>query len=580
MSMDDPITPPPTPAPAPVDSLRDRRHWVRLIGLTVVLGLAVGGVLVAWQLTGMLPRPVRRQMTEGMLRAVLIGYAVLLIAAPAGALVFTTRVVRGRRRGRSHPRLAKLALLCGSGLFALVLVEGASAGWAAWRHRMPDLPTRFGMTSPGEPIRIVVIGGSSALGEPYRPWVSIGQVLAWRLQEAMPESRFEVTILAQLGACLRDMHLALANLKERPDLLVIYSGHNEFVARYEPERDIALYERPRSAALDLLYQLSLNSPFCRLVYDVVSHNRLDGAPTPVSRHQLIDPPQCSPSESAEVLADFKRRLEAIVSWCDAIGCAPLLVVPPSNEADLEPNRSVLPPSVDPAARREFAARFAEARGVDRTRYSAAIPLYRAILEAQPDFAEAHFRLGRLLERSDVDEANRHYIAARDDDGLNTRCTSTFQDVYRSTAARHPAALLIDGPAVLRAVAPNHTVGDELIQDMHHPNLVGTAFLADAALRALHDRGVFGWKGEPPTPVDPADCAAHFGLDAARWATVCERTRVHYERIARYRHDPTERLLRAAAYGHAARLIAEGRPPEQAGVVGLGVSLSSGFRGGR
>ncbi len=37
-----------------------------------------------------------------------------------------------------------------------------------------------------------------------------------------------------------------------------------------------------------------------------------------------------------------------------------------------------------------------------------------------------------------------------------------------------------------------------------------------------------------------------------------------------RHDPTERLARERAYEQAAALIASGKPPEQAGITGLGV----------
>ena len=93
------------------------------------------------------------------------------------------------------------------------------------------------------------------------------------------------------------------------------------------------------------YRASLSSPFCRLAYEIISKNRLDRPPPLAGRHQLIDPPLCSPSEAAEILADFRRRLEAIVAYCDQIGALPILIVPPANEAGYEPSRSTLPPSV-------------------------------------------------------------------------------------------------------------------------------------------------------------------------------------------------------------------------------------------
>ena len=38
------------------------------------------------------------------------------------------------------------------------------------------------------------------------------------------------------------------------------------------------------------------------------------------------------------VADFHRRLEAIVTDCERIGCLPILIIPPGNDAS-EPNQS-------------------------------------------------------------------------------------------------------------------------------------------------------------------------------------------------------------------------------------------------
>jgi hypothetical protein len=543
------------------------RRWARLFAVAASVAVGVGLVVSAYHLSGLLPRAARRQAVEFFLRGVLVGYAAAFLAGPlavAGILLF---LVRERGRRRRHPRWAKAALLGVSCLVGLGMLETLAAAWEAWSQRLPILPTRFPVASSPGTIHVVVIGGSSALGEPYRPWLSMGQILTWQLQRAMPVKRFELTILARLGACLEDMHRALRDLHRRPDVLVIYSGHNEFVARYEEERDIALDERPPSRLLSALYDASLSSPFCRLTYRVVSRNRLDGAPPAVSRHRLIDPPQCSPSEYAEVRGDFARRLEAIVGYCERIACLPLLVIPPSNEGGLDPSRSVLPPGVGRAEREAVAQRMLVAGEAGPGRATA---IYAEILARHPGFAEAHFRLARLLRAAGrVTEANRHYIAARDADGLPIRCPTDFQDAYREVARRHPRAILIDGPTVLRESSPDGILGDERIQDAHHPTLIGYVALADAALRALHERRALGWTGAPPARLDPSECARHFGMDAARWATVCERTSVHYRRIAGYRFDPTLRLARARSYAEAARRIAEGTPPETAGVIGLG-----------
>jgi hypothetical protein len=547
------------------------RRLARLAITTAAVVLPIGGLALAYHWSVGLPRPARRQITEVFLRGVLIGYAAAVVITPTFVAVAIGVLLRDRRRGRRHPLLARAVLLGVSALMGLVLLEGMAAAWERWTNRMPALPSRFAEGSPPGSLHIVVIGGSSALGEPFRPWLSIGQVLEWRLQEGLPDRRVTLTILARLGACLKDMHAELTTLRRRPDLLVIYSGHNEFVARYEEERDAGLSEEPAGRWLDAIYHASLRSPFCRLAYHVISRNRLDGPPPRLSRHKLIDPPQCTPSEYAAVRADFGRRLEAIVAWCERIGCVPLMIIPPGNEGGLEPSRSVLPPSVGSAERARVAAEMERLGALASDDPAGAARGYRQMLRRHPGFAEAHFRLARIEQAAgSLVDANAHYIDARDHDGLPIRCPSTFQEAYRGVATRHGPAVVVDGPDVLRAASPSGVLDDHMIQDAHHPTLTGTVRLADACLRGLHTRGALGWVGPAPEPLDPSVVASHFGMNPARWAEVCNRTRVHYERIALYRFDPSERRSRARAYEAAGKRIAAGTPPEEAGVVGLGV----------
>jgi hypothetical protein len=530
--------------------------------LVVFAGLAVSR---AWY--PLIPRPIRRAAAEAFLRVLLFGYAAIWIVGVLGTALLAALLASSRRRnGPKQPLMAKGFLLCASLLFCLLALETSATLWRAWIHRMPALPTQF-LAKANADVHIVVIGSSSALGEPYRPWLSVGQVVAWQLQEAQPKRRFEVEILAKLGASLEDQHLALRGLKTHPDAIIIYSGHNEFVARFEEERDPYLDEEPVFAPFAACYRASLRSPFCRLVYATISKNRLDEAPPLRNRHQLIDPPISAPSEYAEIRDDFARRLEVIVAYCEQIGTIPILIVPPSNEGGFEPSRSVVPVGTSFANRKRLVEQFEKARGAEANPQDA-ITTYRKLVAEFPGFAEAHFRLARLLESAgESAEASKHYVLARDLDGLPIRLVSDFQEIYRQIAARHEC-VLIDGPAVLRAVSPHGIVDDHLIQDAHHPNLNGTIVLAEAVLRELHAKRLLGAKGEAK-PLDPKTCAEHFRMDAQNWATVCDRTRVHFERTARYRYDPAERESKAAAYAEAARRSAAGEPAEALGLAGAG-----------
>ncbi|MGC8643352.1 MAG: tetratricopeptide repeat protein, partial [Isosphaeraceae bacterium] len=339
-------------------------------------------------------------------------------------------------------------------------------------------------------------------------------------------------------------------------------------ARYEENRDAPLDEEPSFRPLQLAYRVSLRSSFCRLVYELVSKNRLDSPPSLQGRHQLIDPPLCSPSESAEVLADFAARLEALVGYCERIGTLPILIIPPANEADYEPSRSTLPATVPAEERDRLVRMFAEARAAETTVPAQSQAVYREILSRHPSFAEAHYRLGRLLlAENRIDEAREHFSQALENDGLPIRCQAPFREVYRQVVARHPGCVLIDGRAELMRASPIGLLDDHVMEDTHHPNLKGHVELAGAVLRELMERGVLGSGLQLPLPLDPADCRDHFQLNAERLANACERTSVHYERVSGYRYDPTERQRKSRLFAEAARKLRAGAAPLESLVPG-------------
>jgi hypothetical protein len=232
---------------------------------------------------------------------------------------------------------------------------------------------------------------------------------------------------------------------------------------------------------------------------------------------------------------------------------------------------VLADAVPPAERTRVTRAFEAARAREPDDPARALAEYQAILDRHSGFAEAHFRVARLQERLGRDaEANAHYIAARDCDAYPVRCPSPFQEAYRAVARRHPSTcILIDGPAVLRRICPRGILDDHAFHDAHHPTLAGHVALAQAIIDALHARGALGWRGGATPTIDPAEVAAHFGIDAEKWVIVCARSATHYRDFSWARFDRSERLAKQRRYEEAGRAIGRGVPPEETEIPGLG-----------
>ena len=488
--------------------------------------------------------------------------------------------------------------MCLAVLFASGVAEGVAASWLAWRHastprlptrfpnapanlafgnrkdgRAPEpLPTRFSDTSDDETLDIVVLGGSSACGVPYHKWLSVGRIVAWKLHAAIPNRRFRVEHLARPGYTLEMVHNLMSGLKRRPDLVIVYAGHNEFDGRYNWEQTPLHYvDDTPPARVTLESSARRISPLCRLIQQTTETFRVSLRPPQHITRPLVNVPVYTAVEYATRLHEFRTRLETIVSYCERLGALVVLLAPPANDADFEPNRSFLSPETTRPERAQFARDFVTARQIEETDPVQGIVAYRDLLARQPGFAETHYRLARLLEAAGQrEEANQHYVAARDDDGFPVRCPSDFLNAYDEVATRHPRAILVNAPEVLRKLSPRGTVGDEFIADGHHPSLVGYAALSQTILEELYARQAFDWPAMSPAPVVTASgCAAHFGMNSDKWVVVCEFVESFYELSAFVRFDASQRMARADCYLEAMRRIKNGVSPETIRIPGIG-----------
>ena len=555
-----------------------------------------------------------RQAGVFFVDALLIAYPLTLIVALLGAVVLVALRARARSRRRrfahadrlKSPLQARLLLLCCSTLLALALFEAGAAAWRARLNRSPVPPANVARSRPAgkgdrlgaderkgdptlpvqlqgqettsnaaaRPLRILVIGESSARGEPYHPWLSVAQIVAWRMEKVFPGSAIEVDMWAKGGATLKMMHQKLGDLTYRPDALMLYVGHNEFQGRYPWMREVPHYlddnQVPSGAPrLSRLASILAFSPLCQLLADTREHQRLDSLPPRIVTRDLVDRPVCTVAEFQAIIDDFERRLESIAVYCEAIRTLPIFIIPAGNDAGFDPSRSVLAPETPRAERDAFAREVRHARALEAKDPAASQRIYRELVSRHPEFAETHYRLARLLEQTGLwDEAREHYIKAREHDGLPLRCLEPLRQAYKSVAARHTSVVLVDGPNVLEAGSRHGILDDRFFHDAQHPNLRGYAALAEDLMSQLAGRRAFSWPAGMPVPVVTAEmCARHFGIDATRWAEVASRDLGFFRAAAYVRYDPKFRNGRASEYRRAAAALRAGRTPADAGIPG-------------
>jgi hypothetical protein len=590
------------------------RNPIRLVRLaaTITCLIVAWLVIVPW-LVVFTPNWLIHDATLFYLWALLGAYAVAVPVFVGGWLWSVIAMLRGWRRD-DRPgvrRAARWALLTTSGLAGVLAMEMSSTLLLGWLHRIPALPSSFpgahaaatsearrgdsaSASPPGAPLQdqnpfagpdpvlsrgddidLVLVGESSAKGVPYDPWVSVGQIVAWKLEDVFPGRKIRVDFKAEGGVCLEIAINLLKDLKRRPSALIVFAGHNEFQARYGWSRNVRHYveEGPESplALLELARSVSTTA---KLI--LVQLDRFYGETPPPRRatRELVDHPTCLPKEYAFLREDFERRLEILADYCDQIGSLLVLIVPGSNDGGFEPSRSYLAGSTPAEKRSDFAREFQRARAAESGDATASAASYRTLAEQHPEFAETHYRLAQQLTRlGEWEEARRQFILARDLDGLPLRCPSDFQMTFRAVARRR-GSVLIDGPAVLARASPHGILDEHLFHDAQHTNLTGTIALAEEVLSQLQVRRAFGWpEGVTAPRINQKECARRFELDAKKWAEICDRTALFYARTAYSRHDPLERLHRADQYARSAHDLSAGRLIQDAGLPSLAMTNS-------
>ena len=576
------------------------KRWAIIALLTIALTLLAGGLFVAsWWGLGRIPAWFFWQAGLVFLLAAEFIYGMVVVLIALALVVLSVLLIRGRDRRLPEPwgtAAARGLLLCAALSIGLVAAEVVGAIWQARAHRQTavpiggfgrgaetedsagppiaaadvTLPTRFSESSNDRSLDVVVLGESSAEGVPYNGWLSIGAIVSWRSASCFRAPR-PVAALGPDGRHPRGPASEARRAREAPGPTDRLLRPQRVCLSLSPPHVIDHYVDScrRTAWGTMVEWAERTSSFCGLIQETADKCRL-AIPTPPGRGSLVDVPAYTPGEFRGLLADFHRRLETIASYAERIGAVLVLIVPPSNDADFEPNRSFLPASTSRVEREEFARAFRAARRTEMTNPALARAMYQRLLVQQPGFAETHYRLARLLEGAGT--GTTHMVtsprpatwtatpfAARDHSrtltGRSQSGTPVSWSTGRPCSARSAVtACWIAACSMTRCIPPS-----------------GDICAGQAVLAALQARGAWAWPASRPAPViDPSQCAAHFGMQPTSWKYVCAIGATTYVKMCRWTHDASERLGKAAVYDAARGHIERGAVPESLGLPNVGI----------
>jgi tetratricopeptide (TPR) repeat protein len=364
------------------------------------------------------------------------------------------------------------------------------------RYSLPEIVADdFGVRKSQNSLRIFVLGESTPAGFPYQFNLTPSHLLQKQLELIFPGRKIEVinaSLTATNSYTVLDFIGELVDYK--PDVIVVYSGQNEFYGALGVGSTISLgherwlirtYQKLRSFRTFVLLENAVTG----LLRWIDGNN---GAPLPGTLMQQMTKEKAIPYQGnlyRDATDAFERNLRAAIEIARESHIPIILSTLVTNERSLPPFVSMHQESLSDAQKAEVSS-LLEAASKNSTGNDSASDEYRKSISIDSMWAMAYFRLAECYDAmGKFDSAKTAYGKARDLDGLRFRAPSEYNQIIRSLA-KPPTVIAADVESTFRAQSPNGILGKELLWEHVHPRLEGYILLSRTWCQALGQLSIF------------------------------------------------------------------------------------------
>jgi len=354
----------------------------------------------------------------------------------------------------------------------------------------------FPVTKEPGTIRVFCLGGSASAGWPHPVSEIYNAFLQRALERAYPGRKFEVINASAHAYASYRVRMIFNNvINYDPDLIVIYSGNNEFLEKrtYHTSKE----------AFDRVARSSRNLRVVRLLeYSVKRLLNPEGSLSGISREhinfemwtkvaQVALALREDPEQYEQLKKHYHYNISKMVETAAERNVPVVVLTVPVNLRDWHPNVSLNRLEGDAwAAWRKLY--FAGRRGLLEGDYAAAEKGFNRALELEPMHAEVTYYLARTYEKQErYAEAAETYIKAKDLDHNPFRAMSDFNVSIKQIADEYPNAYLADVfDAFMKASEP-YAPGFNLLLDYVHPRKEGNVLIANTVFDTIVSNELFG-----------------------------------------------------------------------------------------
>ncbi|MGK9477240.1 GDSL-type esterase/lipase family protein [Melioribacter sp. OK-6-Me] len=329
----------------------------------------------------------------------------------------------------------------------------------------------FDLHKKPDAFRVFVLGGSSAQGYPFNPMGAFSRYIRKRLELVYPQAKIEIVNISMTAVnSYTILDLLPGVLEQKPDLILIYAGHNEYYGALGVG-SVESFGTSRNLVKLMLFLNKFKTT--QLLRDAVnSILSLFSSDDRKSRGTLmseIAENKLIPIDSEEYfkgVEQFRNNLDEILQLAKEKGTPVILGKLVCNLKDQKPFASI------------------KYRG-NKT----AIEIYE--------------NAKKELEKNNFSKAESLFVLAKDLDALRFRAPQALNEVIDQLGNKYKVAV-VPLDSVFNSVSPFKIVGDNLFVDHLHPNLQGYQLIGKSFYDYMYKYGYLNSLGKEQFPYEKQD----------------------------------------------------------------------------
>ena len=347
----------------------------------------------------------------------------------------------------------------------------------------------FAKKKPDDGFRVFCLGGSTVRGRPYENDSAFTKWLELELAAGDPNHTYEAVNCGGLSYASYRLRQMLGEiLSYEPDLIVLATGHNEFLEdrSYQSIKNRGgafswFKEKAYSLrTVTLARQLFGKKSGPKMESEVAA--RLDKQSGYASYHR-------DDAWREGVIKHFDVSVRAIIKQCREAGVPIVLVNLGSNLRDCPPFKSENRPGLSEAKRRQWETKFSLAEQLETRDVEEALARYQDAAKIDDEHALLNYRIARCLDRLGRNkEAGDYYVRAKDWDVCPLRMLETMYDEL-GTIGKDTEVPYLDARALLSKESPDGIPGNDLYVDHVHPTIRAHQRIAEALVKLVRNEKI-------------------------------------------------------------------------------------------